>query len=99
MKRSWPAAVGLDDFVDFLHEADGLAEGDDDAVVVGDFVGGSAYTTLTGTSVIVSFPKMSITFTVAVLRPGLASVCGALVSLMARLPPVRTLACSLSRLS
>ena len=35
-----PAALQVDDFVDFLHEADGFVEGDDDAVVVGEVVGG-----------------------------------------------------------
>ena len=34
-KRPWPAAVLLDDLVDLLHQADGLVEGDDDLLVVG----------------------------------------------------------------
>jgi hypothetical protein len=39
-KGSGPAAVGVDDFVDFSHEADGFVQGDDDALVVEDvFVG------------------------------------------------------------
>jgi hypothetical protein len=30
--------VGVDDFVDFLHEADRFVQGDDDLLVVGDVV-------------------------------------------------------------
>ena len=37
---SYPATVSVDDLVDFLHEADGLVQGDDDLLVMGDvFVG------------------------------------------------------------
>jgi hypothetical protein len=36
LKRTGPAAVGFDDFVDLGHQADGFAEGEDDLVVVGD---------------------------------------------------------------
>ena len=35
-----PAAVLVDDFVDFGHQADGVGQGDDDFVVVGDVVRG-----------------------------------------------------------
>jgi len=35
-ERPRPAAVGADDLVDLAHEADGLVQGDDDAVAVGD---------------------------------------------------------------
>src|SRR3990172_12643200 len=35
-----PAAVGVDGSVDLGHEADGFVQGHDDAVVVGDVVGG-----------------------------------------------------------
>ena len=42
-KGCWPAAVVFDDLVDLGHEADGLGEGDDDFVVMGDvFVGEGA---------------------------------------------------------
>ena len=37
-ERPRPAAVLLDDLVDLLHQADGLGEGDDDLLVVGDVV-------------------------------------------------------------
>ena len=40
LERSWPAAVGFDDFVNLGHDADGLAEGDDDFLVVGNIVVG-----------------------------------------------------------
>ena len=38
LERPRPAAVLLDDLVDLPHQADGLGEGDDDLLVVGDVV-------------------------------------------------------------
>ena len=38
-KRPWPAAVFFDDRVNLFHEADGVAQGGDDLVVVEDIVG------------------------------------------------------------
>ena len=40
LERSWPAAVGFDDFVNLGHDADGLAEGDDDLLLVVDVLVG-----------------------------------------------------------
>ena len=36
MERSGPATVGFDDLVDLGHDADGVVQGDDDLLVVGD---------------------------------------------------------------
>ena len=44
---------------------------------VGDSLQTLSYPTVTGTSDIVSLPKMSITFTAITWRPGFAYLCGA----------------------
>ena len=40
MKRTRPAAVCLNDFIDFGHQADGFVQGDDHALVVGNVIAG-----------------------------------------------------------
>jgi len=56
------------------------------------------YPTVTGTRLVVSFPKMSITFTATMYRPALGYVCGALCSSSSRFRRVRKLCHSFSKM-